>query len=100
MIPEKTSIPELFQSFPSLPRATEYIKLEADTLETPEKLLQWAAAAKVSEAGMQAVYFVATILNEFRDLPEGNRFDFATAIKLWDKEHWAAFRTWTSSSLV
>ena len=100
MIPNRTSIQQLFESFPSLPRAAENFKLDAGTLETADSLLAWAKTAKLSEAGKQAAYFIATILNDFRDLPADSRFDFATAISRWDKEHWAAFRTWTANSLV
>lgn len=100
MIPKRPSIPELFESFRSLPRAAENFKLGATTLESADELLAWAKNARLSEAGKQAAYFIATILNDFRDLPADSRFDFATAISHWDAEHWAAFRTWVSNSLV
>jgi hypothetical protein len=100
MIPNRPSIEQLFQSFPSLSRAAENYYLDARTLQTAGNLIQWAQNAHLSEAGLQAAYFVATILNDFHGLPEGVRFDFATAISSWDEHHWAAFRAWTFDYLV
>lgn len=100
MIPNRPPIQQLFESFPSLLSSTEYFKLSATTLESADNLLAWAKTSRLSEAGKQAAYFVATILNDFRDLPASSRFDFASAISHWDKEHWAAFRDWTANFLV
>ena len=100
MIPEKPSIEQLFQSFPALPRAAENFHLNATTLQTAANLIQWAHNAKLSEAGLQAAYLVATILNDFGQLPAGARFDFAEAITHWDKHHWAAFRAWICDYLL
>ena len=68
--------------------------------QSADQLVQWANNAKLSQTGLQAAYFVATILNEFGNLPGGVRFDFATAITHWDRHHWAAFRDWTNNYLV
>jgi hypothetical protein len=100
MIPRTPPVEPFFESFPSLPRAAENFHLNATTLQTAGNIIQWAHNAKMSEAGLQSAYLVATVVNDFAPLPGGAKFDFAKAITCWDKHHWTAFRTWICEYLV
>ena len=102
MTPRKPSVEELFHSFPSLSHAAGVFVADSTTFESAENLLEWAgfARARLNEEGLQAAYFVATVINDFEKLPKGVKFDFASAIINWDEQHWAAFRDWACQCLV
>ena len=99
MIPTTPSITEFFNRFPSLKLAAENFPISPKTFEDVGAFLAWASSARLSEAQQHAAFLVATVMNDFRALPEGKHFDFAIAISHWDKEHWKAFREWISDSL-